>query len=172
MPRRRVGRHVHRENAPAETAEQHWRVNLFFPFTDYVISEMRRRFPDKVKIQMFGFYLIPKHVRKFRPDIIEQLYQAFPDLTNLEELKCELDRWIKKVVTMQDEGRHQETIRLANKDLYPNIFTILQQLFTLPVTSVCCERSFSSLRRLKPVNDLQWVGIDFVGLLCSIEITF
>lgn len=92
---------------------------------------MRRRFPDEVKNQMFGFYLISKHIRKLTPDIIEQLFQAFPDLTNFEELKCELDRR-KKVVTMQNEVRLQEPIRLADKDLYPYVFAILQQRSFLP----------------------------------------
>ena len=50
---------------------------------------------------------------------------------------------------MLDGGSLQTAIKLANKDLYPNVFIILQVLLTLPVTSVCCERSFLSLRRLK-----------------------
>ncbi|VDI15927.1 Hypothetical predicted protein [Mytilus galloprovincialis] len=150
MPRRRVGRQVHRENAAtASTAEQHWRINLFFPFLDHVISEMQRRFPDEVKNQMLGYYLIPKNVGKLTPELIEHLFQAFPDVTNMEELTCELERWVRKTVGMLDEGSLTTAIKLANKDLYPNVFTILQVLLTMPVTSVCCERSFSSLRRLK-----------------------
>jgi len=37
----------------------------------------------------------------------------------------------------------------AHEDFYPNIRGIFIILLTLPVTNVCCERSFSSLRRLK-----------------------
>ena len=104
MPRRRVGRQVHRENAATTTAEQHWRVNLFFPFMDHVINEIRRRFPDEVKNQMYGFYLIPKHVSKLMSDLIEPMFQAFPDVINLEEFKCEIERWVKRTVRIQDEG--------------------------------------------------------------------
>jgi hypothetical protein len=37
----------------------------------------------------------------------------------------------------------------AHEDFYPNIRRIFIILLTFPVTNVCCERSFSSLRRLK-----------------------
>lgn len=94
--------------------------------------KMRRRCTVAVENQMFGFYLIPKHLRKLTPDINDQLYQAFSEL----ELQCELNR--EKIVTMQDEGRLQETISLDDKHLYPNVFIISQQLLTLTVTSVCC----------------------------------
>ena len=41
-----------------------------------------------------------------------------------------------------------EALKECDKDLYPNIFTLLQIGATLPVTSCQCERSASSLRRL------------------------
>ena len=37
----------------------------------------------------------------------------------------------------------------AHEDFYANIRRIFIILLTLPVTNVCCERSFSSLRSLK-----------------------
>ena len=41
------------------------------------------------------------------------------------------------------------TLQACRKELYPNIHTLLRIVCTLPVTSCECERSFSSLRRLK-----------------------
>ena len=49
-------------------------------------------------------------------------------------------------------------LKLADKDLYPNIHTILKCSIVLPVTSVCCERTFSALRRLKT-----WVRSTMTG---------
>ena len=43
----------------------------------------------------------------------------------------------------------QQSLCYAREDFYPNIRRIFVNLLTLAVTSVCCERSFSSLRRLK-----------------------
>jgi hypothetical protein len=43
----------------------------------------------------------------------------------------------------------QQSLSYTHEDFYPNIRRIFIILLTLPVTSVCCGRSFSSLRRLK-----------------------
>jgi hypothetical protein len=43
----------------------------------------------------------------------------------------------------------QQSLSYAHKDFYPNNKRIFVILLTLPVTSVCSERSFSSFRRLK-----------------------
>ena len=40
-------------------------------------------------------------------------------------------------------------LKIADKEFFPNLHAILSSILTLPVGSVCCERSFSSLRRLK-----------------------
>ena len=39
-------------------------------------------------------------------------------------------------------------VKLADRDLYPNIHTISKLYPVLPVTSVCCKHSFSALRRI------------------------
>lgn len=35
------------------------------------------------------------------------------------------------------------------KDVYPNLFKLLQVAITLPISSATCERSFSAMRRIK-----------------------
>ena len=42
-----------------------------------------------------------------------------------------------------------KALSYAHEDFYPNIRRIFIILLTLPITSVCCERSCWSLRRLK-----------------------
>ncbi|KAF0702366.1 zinc finger MYM-type protein 1-like, partial [Aphis craccivora] len=37
----------------------------------------------------------------------------------------------------------------VTEDVYPNLYKLLQVAFTIPVSSATCERSFSSMRRLK-----------------------
>ena len=113
-----------------------------------IINEMERRFPTEMKDQMLGFYLIPKYVALITPQIINCMFEAFADVTDLDAFKNEISRWTKKT-EMLTEKSLQETARVANKDLYPNINLVLRLLLILPVTSVCCEQSFSSLRRLK-----------------------
>ncbi|VDI17171.1 Hypothetical predicted protein [Mytilus galloprovincialis] len=152
-PKRRVGRQVHRENAALESdPTSHWRINLFFPFIDHVISELQRRFPNDLKTQMMGYYLIPKHLHSLTPDIITKICDAFEaDLSNKNDFIAEVERWRIRV-DVHSAGECvslKDSLKLADFDLYPNIHTVFKLLLVLPVTSVCCERSFSALRRIK-----------------------
>ena len=67
---------------------------------------------------------------------------------------------------VNDKYPLQTALKIADKEFFPNLHAILSSILTLPVGNVCCERSFSSLRRLKHGNDLQWVKSVSVGWLC------
>lgn len=43
----------------------------------------------------------------------------------------------------------RSTLQCVDKDAFPNVFTILQILATIPISSASCERSISTLRNLK-----------------------
>ena len=45
-------------------------------------------------------------------------------------------------------GSCATALKQCDEDEFPNIFTLLKILSTLPVTSCECERSFSAMRRL------------------------
>jgi hypothetical protein len=50
---RTSGRQRHTANAAAETIEEHFRINILYPFTDHVISHLNTRFPEEVKPMLF-----------------------------------------------------------------------------------------------------------------------
>jgi hypothetical protein len=110
---------------------------------------MERRFPDDLKNHMPGYYLIPKNVRNLTLDATESLSVAFDaDLPCKGDLSVENERWRLRVgdnPVHQNIPGLQSALKLADKDLYPNIHTIFKLLIVLPVTSVCCKRSFSAL---------------------------
>ena len=114
---------------------------------------MERRFPDDLKNHMTGYYLIPKNVRNLTPDGTESLSVVFD-----ADLPCKRDFSVEKEkrrLKVGDNSVHQNipglqsALKLADKYLYPNIHTIFKLLIVLPVTSVCCKRSFSALPRPK-----------------------
>ena len=77
------------------------------------------------------------------------------------DFSVEIERWRIKVGELpvhQNIPGLQFALKLADKDLYPNIHTIFKLLIVLPVTSVCCEHSFSALGRLKT-----WVRSTMAG---------
>lgn len=39
--------------------------------------------------------------------------------------------------------------KVVTEDFFPNLFKLIQVGFTIPISSASCERSFSSMRRIK-----------------------
>lgn len=98
--------------------------------------------------------------------MIDDLKEVFgtylPDSDNLSQ---EVTRWKMTFQGQEDVPRTlQEALIQAHSDFYPNIRRICIILMTLPVTSVCCERSFSSLRRLKTWERATMGGNRLCGL--------
>ncbi|XP_056017385.1 52 kDa repressor of the inhibitor of the protein kinase-like [Ostrea edulis] len=148
---RTAGRQRHRANAAAETVEEHFRINLFIPFIDHVISHLNSRFPEEVKPVLFGFYLMPRFLQKLNDDIVEIIMEEYRnDIPFPDDFQQELHRWRNFVQRSQiPESYSVEAVLSFTSDYYPNIRRIMQLLLCIPVGSCCCERSFSALRRLK-----------------------
>ena len=58
-------------------------------------------------------------------------------------------KWSEVAENLSLPNSGSATIRKCDPIFFPNINVLLGILFTLPVTSTECERSFSSLERLK-----------------------
>jgi hypothetical protein len=64
----------------------------------------------------------------------------------------EMERWKRFCAGLQKQDSNQsleEAIELTDPNYYPNLHAVFRILFTMPVGSVPCERSFSAMRRLK-----------------------
>jgi hypothetical protein len=58
---RNVGRQQHRANAPSITVSEFWRVNMYYPFIDHLLTELNDRIlqcGDRFEAQ----WLIPSQV--------------------------------------------------------------------------------------------------------------
>ena len=149
---RQVARQQHRANAPATTPCEYWRINLFFPFIDHLMTQFDERFPESSRNMYLGYDLIPKYLPQLDDEklkAIRESYQA--DLPQFHSFEQELLRWrnMTRKFDVNDKYPLQTALKIADKEFFPNLHAILSSILTLPVGSVCCERSFSSLRRLK-----------------------
>ena len=75
-------------------------------------------------------------------------------MPNAAGLSAELYLWERLWKKKKDKGKEipdkiSRTLKVIHKESFPNIFTVLQILATIPVTSCSCERSISCLRYLK-----------------------
>ena len=157
MPRI-VQRQVHRNNAPAATPENYYKINITRVFVDHVLQQLNTRFQDDVFICYKGLSIIPSVLLATDPawkaNVEVFCIHYRQDMPNYAGLKAELLLWERLW-----KGRHQrheeipdsleDTLKDIDKDAYVNIFAILKILITIPITSASCERSISSLRNLK-----------------------
>lgn len=122
------------------------------------MQQLQSRFPPDAYVCFKGFSIVPSVLLK-APATWKALIQEFRhhyarDLPNVVGLPAKLDLW-QRIWTEKKEKAEDipETIASPLKSVdpasFPNIFTILQILATIPVTSCSCERSICCLRYLK-----------------------
>ncbi|XP_022782315.1 52 kDa repressor of the inhibitor of the protein kinase-like [Stylophora pistillata] len=158
MPRVAV-RQVHRANALAADPEVYYRINLTRVFLDHCTQHIDRRFQNEVYSCYKGLYLVPKvmlssaavwkaRVREFCNDYRQ-------DIPNIAGLDGEFALWERMWRDQQNlradpiPDRVSDTLAEVDKHAFCNIYTILQLLATLPMSSASSERSFSTLKYLK-----------------------
>ena len=105
-----------------------------------------------------GFSIVPS-VLLNTPSTWEAQIQEFchhyaRDLPNVVGLPAELDLWQRMWIQKKEKAEDlpekiASTLKSVDPASFANIFTILQILATIPVTSCSCERSISCLRYLK-----------------------
>lgn len=145
--RRIAGRQTNRPNVQTQSVEEYYRLSVYIPFLDYILSEMSSRFPSAPMQTIGQLQKLLSH--NFSDGDIEDVLQGAEvykeDLPCFLALKGELKIW----------QQMKENIPASPVDAYkratvlPNIRTLCQLLCTFPVTTSTAERSFSTLRRLK-----------------------
>ncbi|VDI83267.1 Hypothetical predicted protein [Mytilus galloprovincialis] len=151
MPRGAT-RQQHRVNVPAAGPKDYWKRALFIPFIDHLLQELRDRLiknEDRFVVQ----YLILSKLENCSLQVVDRLFNTFTeDLpSDRDTFNIEVERWKARwsIAEGQIPGTLAEILNLCNVDLYPNIYTCLLILLTIPVTTATAERSFSVMRRVK-----------------------
>ena len=83
---------------------------------------------------------------------VEGIYDAFADDLPVSKhvYGNEIRRWKTRwAMTEERPTILLEALNQTNMDAYPSVYIILSVLLTMPATSASCERSFSSMRRIK-----------------------
>ena len=148
-----IVRQQNRQNVPAATISEYWRRNMWLPFMDHMSVELSEHLlngQDRLAAQ----YLLPVHIAQLPADKVQALYETFVlDLQcqSLEEFEAEIRRWKARCQLNIDAplSTIADTLLDTNADLYPNVYTCLHKLLSMPVSTATAERSFSAMRRLK-----------------------
>ncbi len=146
-------RQQHRFNPRSSSVEEYFKQTIAIPFLDYLITSIATRF-DKHTTQVAVLQsLLPAYLETTSSldDIRPTIAFYSEDLPNVEIIDEELHRWKSKWLHIPQNDRPKslsETLKECDANALPNIFTLLKLFATLPLSSCCCERSGSSLRRL------------------------
>ncbi|XP_060865953.1 52 kDa repressor of the inhibitor of the protein kinase-like [Metopolophium dirhodum] len=143
-----------RSNNPAETAEIYYKINVYYPFLDYVLSELAARFSNHHEKIGNLQILIPKFMKNKNDakSKLTEIHKMYLVNEKLENLLCEYQLWTKKWEGISDdlnEFNAIKTLEKCDKQFFPLIYNLLKILATLPVSTASAERSFSTLKRLK-----------------------
>ena len=152
MPRV-VGRQQHRSNVEAESPKEYYKRALTIPLLDHLISEMDSYFdPNNDAVMSSLLCVLPALLVSQEGNPVQAAIQYYADdLPSPQVADVELACWRRKWLSADQDLPNSAVQALAecDSDFYPNVHKLLRILCTLPITSAECERSFSTLRRLK-----------------------
>ena len=163
MPRT-CKRQTLKENHPADTALDYYRRTITSQFLEHMITQLDTRFQaPAVTAVINGFIVIPKmmvdHIKKHGKASWNDTFTTFAkdfdnDLPNLGTLKGRNGHLGKLLGSAMQENlpdRVSTTLSVVAdmKMTFPIILSSLRLLGTISVTTCQCERSISSLRRLR-----------------------
>ena len=130
------------------------KTSIYFVIIDEIIAELTRRFGGKESTTILDCIscMSPKKVDK--DDFLDvKKVKKFCNLFNLEFSEAEItvarNFLANNKTKLEKKNSLLDVLDLIPKDMFPKLTQAYQVAATLPVTSACCERSFSCLLRLK-----------------------
>ena len=150
---RRCSMQTSRVNVQAESPEVYWRIAVFIPFLDSLLMELNNRFSSISRDSLLAYYLLPTNLSKLDEKSISQLKHTFhDDLPLPSDFNQEVRLWKRK---WGEADNHDLPLKLAdvlnvtNSKFFPNVYTILELLTIIPVTTATVERGNSALKYVK-----------------------
>ena len=148
---------TNRDNYPATTPRDYYKLKITIPLLDHVIEEIESHFPSEMCDLYIGFYVIPHNFLQckgvnWKTEFMKFMSAYKEDIPNFRTIHAELDLWEinwKNGLENVECDSVADTIQNCNELAFPNIYVALKILATVPVTTCECERSISALRRMK-----------------------
>ena len=80
---RKVARQTCHENTPAGDAAEHYRLTLFLPFLDFLVSELETRFKTHADILSSLQLILPNRCTDVKPEQFKNCIQFYDRMTAL-----------------------------------------------------------------------------------------
>lgn len=160
-----TSKQTNRSNYNVATAAEYYKVAIFIPYLDSLISSLHIRFSDENEQIFQAFNIFPSQIHKFTWPKIRKILESVNQIFHIENLIEEGEIWFSMV--KEKELSITETFEKAK--FLPNIRKLLSMLYALPVSTATIERSFSTLRRVKTwlrsnMNECRLSGLSMLSV--------
>ena len=71
------GRSMHRANAPSTSVAEHYRINVYLPLVDALLSQLNDRFDKVGKLAWRLGVFIPKYAQQYASEDLDTVHQAY-----------------------------------------------------------------------------------------------
>lgn len=166
-----TGRQTKRSNVPGDSAEVYYRRNIFYPFTEHVITELDARFKPHEETIAGIQLLLPDRTKNDEKtkEILKKIGQIFLNEDEEKRLLSEYELWHNHWCALEKPTTALEAMDQCDELFFPIIKKLLQILATLPVSTATPERTFSTLKRLKTylrnkMGDERLIGLALMSI--------
>jgi hypothetical protein len=152
MPRI-VSKQIQRSNFSTSSVEDYFRISLFIPYLDSLISSLGIRFSEENRIPTFLCILHPSRIKYLTISEYLKKIEPLQSMYNIDNFRGEAESWFSlwknsNDVEVDENVCYSELI-LKHCTFFPAVSQAIKILLTLPPTTCTIERSFSTLRRVK-----------------------
>ena len=137
MPRI-ASRQRHRSNIEAANPLEYYKRNVAIPFLDHIIAFIDQQFCQSSINASLLLGLVPNILCLKDIDLQAAVHMYSGDLPSPELFEMELKRWKHKYSVKPQKQRPSSpalAIKECDRDMFPNIYILLQIACTIPVTS-------------------------------------
>lgn len=144
-------RQKHRSNSNIQTSSplDYFRINIFIPYLDSLLTSLNTRFGESNEIQLKAGILHPLRLRKEKKEVYIETIQSLVDFYNIENLEAEARIWYDMWKSKECGDNVKISDLLHDTTFFPAVRKMLVYYQTIPPTTCTVERSFSTLRRVK-----------------------
>ncbi|XP_078581210.1 zinc finger protein 862-like [Branchiostoma floridae x Branchiostoma japonicum] len=126
--------------------------DIYLPFLDNIMSNLKERFPDTVLLSAFNIFN-PEEAEYDHQDRLELLCEHYAgEVEDLEEIESEHDVFADVLRAHYSGLTTTQVLRKVMKvhgDTMPNLAKLAAAASVIPVSTADCERGFSTMKRVK-----------------------
>ena len=145
---------VHGVNVSSDFISEYWKRAVTIPFLYQLLGQINLAFLKETWIflmRCLECQIVVVADPSWNENFSRFLTRYKDDLPDFDFLECELRMWRLKCTNYVEPlpANLEELLPCIDELSFPNILTAMRIFGTIPVTTCTCERSISTLRRLK-----------------------